>query len=221
MSVSNVMREDLMEQYISTENVARFLGVTRPTVIKYIQEERLNAMRAGRAYKISREDLVAFARGTGMSEKRLSGLDNFLRRQSRKTRSLDSIGAPQPLVLNDPTEPLPKDPECFYYIAARPAGAGGELVVRVNTHKFFIGRHSLASLSLRDPYVSSLHATLIYQDETVTVLDQSTNGTYLASGMLHSGGSRVIGNGDQVRVGGTVLTLISTRDIDQYLGSDD
>jgi len=210
-----------MNTYISTENAARFLGVTRPTVIKYIQEARLPAMRAGRAYKITRDDLASFARGNGMSEQRLAELDDFLRRQSRQTRALQPPDAQAELHLEDVPQPLPSDPEACYYVAARPAGAVGELVIRVNAPKFFIGRHSLASLSLRDPYVSSLHATLIYDDEQVTVLDQSTNGTFFQGGALGNGESRVIGDGDQLRVGSTVITLISTRQIDLYLGSDE
>lgn len=209
-----------MDTYISTENVARFLGVTRPTVIKYIQEERLAAMRAGRAYKISRDDLIAFARQNGMNEERLAGLDAFLRRQSRKTRTLSPEELEPRLILSDAPRSLESDPEALYYVAAKPAGARDELVVRVTTAKFFIGRHSLASLSLRDPYVSSLHATLIYNENLVTLLDQSTNGTVLADGTLHNGGSKVIGDGDQIRVGSTILTLISSRRIEQFLGAD-
>jgi len=210
-----------MNSFVSTENAARFLGVTRPTVIKYIQEERLPAMRGGRAYKISRADLAAFARANGMSEQRLADLDAFLRRQSRRTRALEPVAEATPLMLGEEPKPLPRDPEALYYVAAQPAGAVGEMVVRVTTPKFFIGRHSLASLSIRDPYVSSLHATLIYDDELVTVMDQSTNGTYCGENLLGHGNSQVIGDGDQLRVGATVLTLISTRQIDHFLGSDE
>ena len=208
-----------MEQFVSTENVARFLGVSRPTVIKYIQEDRLPAMRSGKAYKISKGDLTAFARHLGMNETRIADLDQFLRNRNKKTRSLDRLPVGASLTANDPVQPLAKDPEVLYFISIRDATGSGEFICRVLTMKFFIGRHSLASLSIRDPYVSTLHTTLVYQDGLVQVLDQSTNGTQVGNQLLKAGQTCTIGDGDQLQVANTVLTILSPDRADFYLGS--
>ncbi len=209
-----------MEELISTEDAARFLGVTRPTVIKYIQEERLEAMRTGKAYKITKEDLKRFAESIGMSESRLTSLETFLMKRNKKTSALVVPGSPDSLLLNEPSLPIAKDLDVLYFLSVRTNGEGHELLIRVKTPKFFIGRHSLASLSIQDPYVSTIHAMLLYQDEMVQVLDQSTNGTRLNGQVLAYSESRLLGDGDQFMVGTTVLSLIAPGRVDLYLGSD-
>lgn len=209
-----------MEELISTEDAARFLGVTRPTVIKYIQEQRLTAMRTGKAYKITREDLKNFADSIGMSESRLASLDTFLMKRNKKTSALIKPSPPDPLMLYDPSFPIAKDLDVLYFLSVRTNGHGHELLIKVKTPKFFIGRHSLASLSIQDPYVSTIHAMLLYQDDMVRVLDQSTNGTRLAGLVLGYSESRLLGDGDQFMVGTTVLSLIAPGRVDLYLGSD-
>lgn len=209
-----------MDDLISTEDVARFLGVTRPTVIKYIQDERLTAMRTGKAYKIAKNDLVIFARDLGVSENRLAELDLFLKKRNKKTGFLDSDNLRVPLVGHPQRLPLRPDVEVLYFLAVRLQASSNEIILRVKAPKFFIGRHSLASLSIQDPYVSTLHATLLHQDDYVEVLDQSTNGTAVPDGMLRNGETLAVGDGDQFRVGTTILTLISAERVDLYLGSD-
>lgn len=207
-----------MDLMISTETVARFLGVTRPTVIKYIQDGRLIAVRSGKAYKIARNDLENFAREMGMSSSRISELDKLAHVvDDKRTRSLDETDLSPDLEANYPPLPLIPEPDVLYFVAVCTHAGAPELIFRVHTNKYFIGRHSLASLSIQDPYVSSLHATLIYDNGFVRLLDQSTNGTHVRSAKLHSGESHVLGDGDQIRVAGVVLTLISASRIEAHL----
>ena len=207
-----------MEDMISTENVARFLGITRPTVIKYIQGGRLKAARTGKAYKISRSDLVDFAKNIGINGSRLAELDHFLLKRNKKTRTLDNPLPGSRLVLNPTPVSFSPEPDAFYFVAVRVHPDAREILFRVNTTKYFVGRHSLASLSIQDPYVSTLHTTLIFDENLVKVLDQSTNGTNIKLRTLRSGDSQVLGDGDQFQVGEVVFTLVSPERVDQYLG---
>ena len=208
-----------MEQLISTEHAARFLGITRPTVIKYINEGRLNASRTGKAYKITKPDLVSFGQSIGINGKRLSELDAFLRLHDKKTRSLAVLPTSDSLVLHDPPRLIETDPDAAYFLSVRTHPDASEIVCRVEPKKFFIGRHSLASLSIQDPYVSTLHATLLFREGMIEILDQSTNGTVIRSRVLKAGESQIMGDGDQFRVGKALLTIISPRRIDTYLSS--
>ena len=209
-----------MNRLISTQDAARFLGITRPTVIKYIQEERLKAMRVGKAYKISREEFVRFARSTGMPEKRLADLDGFLAKNNKRTHWLEGAPPRGELVLNDPPVALARESDVLYFLSIRLEGSPSEVIFQVTAPKFFIGRHSLASLSIQDPYVSSIHASLLYQDRFVHVLDQSTNGTLVGGQLLKSGESHRLGDGDQLKVGTTVLSVISSARVDLYLSGN-
>ncbi len=206
-----------MEQLVSTQGAAKFLGITRPTVIKYIQEQKIGGMRVGKAYKISRQELIRYARSVGMSERRMAGLDEILLKQEKSTKELNP--GEEELLLHEPLFPLREDLEDLYFLSVKPRGALSDLILRVRSHKFFIGRHSLASLSIQDPYVSNLHATLWFREERVQVLDRSTNGTRYGGGLLHNE-ECWLGDGDQLMVGASLLTLISTERIDLYLGSD-
>ncbi len=207
-----------MDLMISTETVARFLGVTRPTVIKYIQDGRLVAVRSGKAYKIARNDLEDFARELGMSSARISELDKLAHVvEDKRTRSLDASELSLDLEANYPPIALQPEPDVLYFVAVRTHPAAPELIFRVHSTKYFIGRHSLASLSIQDPYVSSLHATLIYDNGLVRLLDQSTNGTHVRGAKLQTGESHLLGDGDQIRVGSVVLTLLSASRIEAYL----
>jgi len=208
-----------MDQLISTENVARCLGISRPTVIKYIQEDRLKAMRTGKAYKIARTDLVTFARQMGINDARIADLGRFLSRRDKKTRALEAKPKEIPLVRHRPPRPMVADADVCYYVFVDSGLRAGRLLVPVKAHKFFIGRHSLASLSITDPYVSALHTTLVFQDSLVKVVDQSTNGTRYGGGLLRSGQTQVLGDGDQFGVGAVLFTLVSPDKVDGFLGT--
>lgn len=209
-----------MEQMISTEMVARFLGVTRPTIIKYIQEGRLNATRSGKAYKIARGDLESFAKTMGVNGARMAELDSMLCQRDKRTRSLngDTVD-PDRLVGHLPPKEMFTEPDVLYYVAVRTHPLAREIIFRVNTCKYFIGRHSLASLSIQDPFVSSLHATLVFDGGLVKILDQSTNGTHVRGQLLKSGDTHTLGDGDQLRVAEVLLTLISANRMDEYMAA--
>jgi len=48
--------------YVTTEQAAKFLGVSRIRVLAFIKDGRLKAGRAGRAWLILRSDLEEFAK---------------------------------------------------------------------------------------------------------------------------------------------------------------
>ncbi|WP_243788216.1 helix-turn-helix domain-containing protein [Saccharopolyspora gloriosae] len=48
------------QQWYSVEQVADLLGLHVKTVRGYVRDERLNAVRVGKQYRISREDLAQF-----------------------------------------------------------------------------------------------------------------------------------------------------------------
>ena len=207
-----------MEDMLSTQDAAELLGVTRQTVINYIQEQRMNAQRLGKAYKISEQDFMRFVRESGLPPADQAQYRARLEsRPDKKTRSLARRNNDE-LVLHTPPRPIIPDPETHYFLSVRSLGPGSEIIVRVQNNRFFVGRHSLASLSIQDPYVSTIHANLIFHDSLVTVQDQSTNGTRVGDHLL-VGNSQQVGDGDQCLVGTHVLTFISPHRIDIYLNS--
>lgn len=210
-----------MELFLSTEEVSGILGVSRPTVIKYIQEGRLRAARTGKAYKITKPDLVHFARENGLNIALLATQQVFTQTQEKKTHRLSPPSMEADMLCQDPTIPLEKDQESevLYYLVVCPLEASHELIIPVKSQKFFIGRHSLASLVIQDPFISNIHATLIYHDGFVKLLDQSTNGTQVGGHFLGAGLDVVIGDGDPFKMGHTKMRLVSAKRIDHYLGS--
>ena len=210
-----------MEPFLSTEDVAGILGVSRPTVIKYIQEGRLRAARTGKAYKIAKPDLVSFARDNGLNIALLATQDVFTQTREKETHRLSPPDFDGDMVCNDPPLPLERDPDSdvLYYLVVRPHESSHELIIPVKSQKFFIGRHSLASLVIQDPFISNIHATLIYHDGFVKILDQSTNGTQVGNHLIGVGLDTVIGDGDPFRMGHTSMRLLAADRIDLYLNS--
>ena len=210
-----------MEPFLSTEEAAGILGVSRPTIIKYIQEGRLRAARTGKAYKITKPDLAAFARDNGLNIALLATQQVYTQTREKKTQSLSPPNMEPDMVCNDPAIPLRRDPESdvLYYLVIRPHEATHELIIPVKSQKFFIGRHSLASLVIQDPFISNIHATLIYHDGYVKVLDQSTNGTQVGTSFIGSAMGVIIGDGDPFKMGHTKMRLIASERIDLYLGA--
>lgn len=51
------------EQYYSIEEVAKILKVAYLTVYRWVQAKRLKALKAGKQYRIRKEDLDAFLKG--------------------------------------------------------------------------------------------------------------------------------------------------------------
>ncbi|WP_323055107.1 helix-turn-helix domain-containing protein [Saccharopolyspora sp. NFXS83] len=50
----------MVQQWYSVEQVADLLGLHVKTVRGYVRDERLNAVRVGKQYRISRDDLARF-----------------------------------------------------------------------------------------------------------------------------------------------------------------
>ncbi len=50
----------MMNEFLTPEEVADILRINVLTVYGYIQKDNLNAVRLGRNYRISREDLASF-----------------------------------------------------------------------------------------------------------------------------------------------------------------
>lgn len=207
-----------MDDLLSTQVVADLLGVTRQTIINYIQENRLAAQRLGKAYKISEQEFMQFVKDSGLPPSDMAQLRGRLEsRSDKRTRSLGQRNLEE-LELNQPPRPIIPQLETLYFLSVKPMGPGSEIIVKVKENRFFVGRHSLASLSIQDPYISTIHANLIFDGAFVTVQDQSTNGTYVgAQQLLHQGASQVLGDGDQCRVGKHILTIVSPHRIDIYL----
>ena len=57
------MTNILQDQYYSIEEIAKMLKVTYLTVYRWIQAKRLVALKAGKQYRIKREDLDRFLKG--------------------------------------------------------------------------------------------------------------------------------------------------------------
>ena len=207
-----------MDSFVSTEEVARFLGISRPTVIKYIQNNRLKAVRTGKAYKITRTDLASFARQMGMDESRVAGLGSPPPRQGKKTARLDSAEA-SPLTRHQPPLPLLQDAQngTYYFLLMPSDDTRQETLIQVKHPKFFIGRHSQASLVINDRAISSIHATLLHSENQVQLIDESTNGTLIGGGSIQNGESVVLGDGDQFQIGSMVFTLVAAERADLYL----
>lgn len=210
-----------MEPFLSTEEAAGILGVSRPTIIKYIQEGRLRAARTGKAYKITKPDLVAFARDNGLNIALLATQQVYSQTREKKTQSLSPPSMDGDMTCHDPPIALKRDPDSdvLYYLVVRPHEASHELIIPVKSQKFFIGRHSLASLVIQDPFISNIHATLIFHDGFVKVLDQSTNGTQVGTSFIGTGFDVIIGDGDPFKMGHTKMRLIAVDRIDVYLGA--
>lgn len=207
-----------MTGFVSTDEAAKVLGVSRPTVIKYLQEGKLPSLRTGKAYKIAKTDLAEFAGARGMDPRMLAHLGLEGRGGARTGRleahtaaRLQLHAEPLPLLQNNPGQVL-------YFLCFQLTANAPLVAVGVRDSKFFIGRHSLAHLIIQDNYVSNIHGTLFYQDRLVKILDQSTNGTRVGSRVLSSGDSHVIGDGDQFGMGSAVFTLAAPDRIDLFLG---
>lgn len=53
----------LKDQYYSIKEVAKMLKVAYLTVYRWIQSDKLKAFKAGKQYRIKKEDLDAFLKG--------------------------------------------------------------------------------------------------------------------------------------------------------------
>lgn len=52
----------MTQQYLTVEEVSKFLRVSTPTVRQLIESGELKAVRVGRQYRIAREDLDDYIR---------------------------------------------------------------------------------------------------------------------------------------------------------------
>lgn len=73
-----------------------------------------------------------------------------------------------------------------------------------------IGRNSSNDIAIEDGKISGDHLRLVFNDGVWSVLDLgSTNGTYLNGSRVH--GQQALSNGDEIKIGDTVLVFGSTR----------
>lgn len=56
-----------MEEFYTIEEVSKILGITRQTVSKYIKEEKINAVKLGKSYRIYKRDFVNFINNNSIS----------------------------------------------------------------------------------------------------------------------------------------------------------
>jgi len=74
-----------MKDLLSTQEVAKILGVSRVTVFNKIQSGELQALKVGRNYVIHRDELKQYMSGKGeLSEKRKQELDQDIDRVLRE-----------------------------------------------------------------------------------------------------------------------------------------
>ena len=57
-----------MSKFYSIDDIAEILGLTRQTVSKYIREDKLNAVKLGKSYRILEQDFVGFLNKQSISE---------------------------------------------------------------------------------------------------------------------------------------------------------
>jgi len=74
MAKNKLILEDFQKPYISTSDLANFLGVSRVAVFKKIKLGQIKAEKIGRNYLIPREELLSIA-GKFVSEKRRREID--------------------------------------------------------------------------------------------------------------------------------------------------
>lgn len=53
-----------MSDFVDLPEAVRLLGTSRPTLYRWLREERLHGYRVGRQWRFSREELERFVRGT-------------------------------------------------------------------------------------------------------------------------------------------------------------
>jgi len=203
-------------KYLTTDEVASTLGISRPTVINYIKKGRLEAIRSGKSFKIPIESFVRFSVDENISDNPLSLLTNFPK-ITKKTTSFEADISNKKLHLN--TEPIKIEESAneLYYLSAQLDGARYRVCLRIREAMFVIGRHSFASFSIQDSYVSNTHLILSFQEGTITLRDQSTNGTIVGGKVLRYGEFIQIGDTDEFIAGRTVFEIISPQRIDNYL----
>jgi type VI secretion system protein len=75
--------------------------------------------------------------------------------------------------------------------------------IRLDRHGAVIGRSPTADWSLPDPqhYISSVHCEVDYRDGVYTLVDKSTNGTFMNGGQARMAGPHPICEGDVILIG--------------------
>ena len=58
--MTNITLED---QVLTTKESCAYLRITKPTYFKYIREGRINAIKAGKGWKVLKSELGRFLRG--------------------------------------------------------------------------------------------------------------------------------------------------------------
>lgn len=65
-----------MKRRFSTDEIATMLGVSQTTVYRMIKEGKLDAVRAGRTYVITRTHLVDYAGSEAVADDLISVIDD-------------------------------------------------------------------------------------------------------------------------------------------------
>ena len=60
VKMTNITIED---QVLTTKESCAYLRITKPTYFKYIREGRINAIKAGKGWKVLKSELERFLRG--------------------------------------------------------------------------------------------------------------------------------------------------------------
>jgi len=205
------------QKYLTTDEIASILGITRQTVVNYIKQGRIESIRSGKAYKIPLNAFITFARSEGITDNPLSLLPNYIK-PNKKTTSFESAIdiSTKKLKLNPVPIIIEESSNELYYLSVQISEAQHKICLRIKEGMFIIGRHSFASFSIQDPYISSTHLILYFKDGHVTIMDQSTNGTFVGNLLLKYGESKEIGDGDEFIAGQTLFEIISPHRIDKY-----
>jgi len=89
-------------------------------------------------------------------------------------------------------------------VLAGPAGSASEVRV-VTEHEYSIGRSDENDWVLVDPYVSKRHCLIKFDGRAWSVIDRSTNGTFVNDQALGPNISHTLQDGDRLRIGGFEL----------------
>lgn len=57
-------RKAILDQYLTLEDVADHLQLNVQTVRRYVREKRLTAVKFGKGYRVSKDDLQRFIEGS-------------------------------------------------------------------------------------------------------------------------------------------------------------
>jgi len=81
MAAGKAVRVESVGQMLSTQEAADLIGVSRPTLVKYLDEGRLPSVRPGTHRRVRLDDLIAFEQGIRRERREI--LDDMTRDETR------------------------------------------------------------------------------------------------------------------------------------------